>query len=227
MMWGNRPTYNLNALVGLVIVLIFVGVLMGVAYAGIEWLNPMTGQARADEMERATAYQTQLDELELEQRRQALTAREEQLRQDAEFREQQHELELAHQRERAALDLKLAPIRAVVLWGAMGLALLVASGGLTYYLISLGQQRRSSNLALQEAAGLRKNMRTIANANEWLANHLEASQQQVLELEQRVEELQQQALDSQQQMTSLQQQLGKVFVVDGNGRQKDTTWMKQ
>ncbi len=215
-----KPIYSFGALVWLVIILLAGAVLAGAALGETEILNPMISEARADEMSRATEYQSQVDELDLEYREQALAAQaaaqEEQRQKDAEFQEQQRELELTRQRERVARELELAPIRAAVLWGATSLALLAIAGGLTYCLITWGQQGNN----LKQSTELWKDTRVIAQANEQLINRLQVSQQQVVEL-------QQQVIDSQQQMASFQRQVDKVFAIDGNGRQRDTRWIEQ
>ena len=120
-----------NALVLLVIVLLIFGAVTGLAFAGTDLFNPKTSAARANELNQATDSQAQMAAI-------ARKAYEEQLRQEAEFRQRQHEQELAHQRELQALALKWFEIRQGVLLGATVVAVLIGGGGVGVYLGLVG-----------------------------------------------------------------------------------------
>ncbi len=94
----NPVTY---ALVVLVIVALVAGLVVGMALAGTEILNPYTSQAKANEINQNTEYQAQVNSIDLENRRRELDERQKEL----EAREAEVAKQLAAiQTERAQLD---------------------------------------------------------------------------------------------------------------------------
>lgn len=166
-----------NALVVLVVIMLVAGLVMGLAFAGTDLFNPKTSTARANEIDRASEYQAQKDAIDLESYRQESDIRaaalEEQLRQEAEFRRQQQEQELAHQRELQALALKWFEIRQSVLLGVIAVTLLLAGGGLAFYLTSLGYRVLRQRHDPWQSAEWRESVRTLARSNEMLLRHLQ------------------------------------------------------
>lgn len=155
-----------SAVVALVLVSIVVGAVLGLALGESDLLNPYTHKAQAEAMEETNKFQSQKAAIDLE-------FYQEQLRQEAEFHRQQQEQELAHQRELQALALKWFEIRQSVLLGAIAVALLLAGGGLAFYLTSLGYRVLRQRHDPWQSAEWRESVRTLARSNEMLLRHLQ------------------------------------------------------
>jgi hypothetical protein len=170
-----------GALVKLVIVVIVVGLLMGLAFAGTDLLNLPTAKARASEMERASRNQERVDEINLEyyeQERQVQAGeREEQYRQETEFQRRKQERDLAHHQERHALELGLLQIRETVLLSVVTVVLLLAGGSLAFYLISLGRRATPAQRDPWRSPEWRDSIRLMARTNERLLRRLKLYQQ--------------------------------------------------
>jgi hypothetical protein len=166
-----------NALVKLVIVVIVVGSLMGLAFAGTDLFNPHTSRAKANEMNQDTEYQYQRDAIDLEYYEQERAIQLALQRQQLEFQRQRDRQQLAHQRERDARALAFMPIRDGIILGMGSLVLLAACGGLTFQFISLGRKPRHVQRDPWQSPEFRQSRRLLAQANEQWLRYLELSQQ--------------------------------------------------
>jgi len=133
-------------LIGTIVVLTGLGVALGGVLGGTDLLNPETSHAKALQMQQEADLLAQRAAVDLEIYKKEQDAR-------LEFQNQQQSQTLAHQRDRQQIELALLQMRETALTGTMSLVLILAGGGLAFYLVSIGRRawvRADSRVELHE-----------------------------------------------------------------------------
>jgi hypothetical protein len=161
-------------LIGTIVVLTGLGVALGGVLGGTDLLNPETSHAKALQMQQEADLQAQRAAIDLDIYKREQDAR-------LEFQNQQQSQELAYQKDRQQMELALLQMRETALTGAMSVVLILAGGGLAFYLVSIGRRawvRADSRVELHEWQAL---ARRLTRDNERLTRQWELYQRAIQE----------------------------------------------
>jgi hypothetical protein len=111
-----------GALVRLVVIVAFVGAILGLAISGTEVLNPKTSVAKQRQIEEQTRHQATINVLQEQQMAEETKAK------------------LERRKRQAELELEMRQIRGYVIAASGGLALVIISVGLAILLVRLGRR---------------------------------------------------------------------------------------
>ncbi len=147
-MMTTSGTSLFGGLVSLVIVVAILALVAGVALSGSDLLNPNTSTANAEAINRATRSKSEQEAIDRKLQEARVEAELNRIRQETEARQRESEQALGLAVQRQQHELAQAELRNQVINSLLPtmavtvmIAVLIISGGLTYYLIQSGRSR--------------------------------------------------------------------------------------